>query len=73
MSDVGEKRASRYQLFIARFPEKQMAEEFCAMLHAEQQRCGVVPSQLLAGKDGLNALSTTGKGDPDRGERGGQP
>ncbi|MBI5439141.1 MAG: efflux transporter outer membrane subunit [Nitrosomonadales bacterium] len=54
MSNAGEERASRYQLFIARFPEKQMAEEFCATLRAGQQRCGVVSSQSLAGKDGLN-------------------
>lgn len=43
-----EESAVRYKLFIANFPEKQIAEEFCAMLHAAQQRCSVVSSQSLA-------------------------
>ncbi len=54
VGDAGDDPAPRYQLFIAKFPEKQMAEEFCAMLRAGQQRCGVVSSQSFAGKDGLN-------------------
>ena len=57
VGDADENRASLYQLFIARFPEKQMAEEFCAMLRAGQQRCGVVSSQSFTEKDGLNTPS----------------
>ena len=61
--NASEAPASRYQLFIAKFPEKQMAEEFCAMLRAGQQRCGVVPSDLLAGKDLLKVASAPDKND----------
>ena len=50
MGDAGEDHALRYQLFIARFSEKQLAEEFCAMLRAGQRRCGVVSSQSFAEK-----------------------
>lgn len=32
---------ARYQLFIARFPEKPMAEEFCGMLLASGQDCSI--------------------------------
>ncbi|MFZ2300677.1 MAG: TolC family outer membrane protein [Gallionella sp.] len=60
IGNASEDSASRYQLFIAKFPEKQMAEEFCAMLRAGQQRCGVVPSDLLAGKNLLNVASASG-------------
>ncbi|MDO8463962.1 MAG: TolC family outer membrane protein [Gallionella sp.] len=66
IGNAGEDPASRYQLFIAKFPEKQMAEEFCAMLRAGQQHCGVVPSHLLAGKNALNVASVSDKNDPDR-------
>ena len=51
--DTAEGHASRYQLFIAKFPEKKLADEFCAMLRARQQRCGVASSQSFAGKDDL--------------------
>jgi hypothetical protein len=61
MGDAGDDHAPRYQLFIARFPEKQLAEEFCAILRAGQQRCGVVSSQSFAEKDGLNTPSATDK------------
>ena len=64
-SDAGEEHVSRYQLLIARFPEKQSAEEFCAMLRAGQQRCGVVSSRSLAGKDGLSTPSENGNPDQD--------
>jgi len=55
INDEGENLPARYQLFIAKFPEKQEAEKFCAMLRAEQQHCGVVASQSLAQRYGLNA------------------
>ena len=64
-SDAGGESDSRYRLFIAKFSEQQAAEEFCAMLRAGQQHCGVVSSQALAGKDGLNTPSTTGKDGKD--------
>jgi len=66
VGDAGDDHVSRYQLFIARFPEKQLAEEFCAMLRAGQQRCGVVSSQSFTEKDGLNTPLVTGKGSLDQ-------
>lgn len=65
-SDAGEERVSRYRLFIAKFPKKQMAEEFCAMLRVGQMRCGVVSSQSFTEKNGLNTPSVTGKGSSDQ-------
>ena len=56
-SGAGKKQAPRYQLFIADFPEKQIAEEFCAMLRLEQHRCGILPSRSLAERNVLNATS----------------
>lgn len=47
--------AIRYQLFIANFPEKQIAEELCALLHAEEQRCSVVSSESFSSGNVLNA------------------
>ncbi len=54
-SDTGENRPSRYQIFIANFINKQEAEAFCALLRADQQLCGVVPSKSLAQRNDLNA------------------
>jgi adhesin transport system outer membrane protein len=62
MRDAGEEPVAQYQLFITNFPEKQVADELCAMLRAEQQRCSVVPSQSLAGRDSLNATLASYKG-----------
>lgn len=42
--------ASLYQLYIAKFPKKETAEEFCAMLRTNQQACAVAASQSLAEK-----------------------
>ncbi|MDP4030249.1 MAG: efflux transporter outer membrane subunit [Gallionella sp.] len=80
--DAGENRPSRYQLFIARFTQKQEAEAFCAMLRDEQQDCGVVPSQSLAQRYALNT-PTIEKGvygqrvpdhdAPDQNTAGGKP
>jgi len=67
-SDAGENRPSRYQLFIAKFTTKQEAEEFCAMLREGQQQCGIVPSQSLAQRYGLNAPQE-GDSDPDMADR----
>lgn len=60
MNDASDAAATRYQLFIAKFSEKQMAEEFCSMLSAGQQHCSVVSSQSFAEKDGLNPSPATG-------------
>jgi len=78
MSDAGDDSTSRYRLFIARFPEEQVAEEVCGILRAAQQRCGVVSSQSLAGIDGLHASSTlqvmpTDQGRAGKNEKGRQP
>ncbi|MFA5826382.1 MAG: hypothetical protein WC825_10480, partial [Gallionellaceae bacterium] len=64
LSNAGNEHAPLYKLFIAKFPNKQMAEDFCAILRAGQQRCGVVSSQSLAGKNDLNAPSATEQSAP---------
>ena len=55
MNSTSGEVAHLYQLFIATFPEKQAAEEFCTMLRTGQQRCSVVSSHLFAEKEGVNA------------------
>ncbi|MFA5826120.1 MAG: TolC family protein [Gallionellaceae bacterium] len=59
LSDAGKEHTPFYQLYISSFPEKQAAEEFCSMLRAGQQRCGVVPSQSLGRSDDYVAPSTS--------------
>ena len=78
MDETGKENASQYRLFIAKFPDKKMAEEFCATLRAGQQRCGVISSHALAGKDGFQLSSparavTTDQGRADKNENGLQP
>ncbi|MDO8813098.1 MAG: TolC family outer membrane protein [Gallionella sp.] len=68
---AGEEPVAQYQLFIANFPEKQVADELCAMLRVEQQRCSVVPSQSLAGKDLLNATLASYKGSSNQNTQAG--
>lgn len=43
-------RASWYRLFVAGFSGKQSADEFCASLGKERQRCTVVSSEGIGGK-----------------------
>jgi cell division septation protein DedD len=45
MEDSTDKRLSWYQLYIAKFPTAVAAEELCAALQADHQRCRVVLSQ----------------------------
>jgi NodT family efflux transporter outer membrane factor (OMF) lipoprotein len=61
MSGTGAERAFRYQLFIANFPSKALADEFCATLLSGQQRCKVVSSQTLAEKDEPDAYAPANK------------
>ncbi len=61
MNSTREAHVSSYQLFIAKFLEKQAAEEFCSMLRVGQQRCSVVSSQLFAEKEGTDAPPKTGR------------
>jgi len=58
-----------YKLFIAKFFEKQSAEDFCTMLLAGLQRCSVVSSQLLAEKEGVNVPLASGS----EADQGGKP
>jgi hypothetical protein len=51
-------RSSWYRLFVARFPDRQIAEEFCAILRAGQQRCTVVSSESIDGKGDFVAPAT---------------
>lgn len=46
LGDESKERVSWYRLYMARYPERQMAEEACAALLAGQQRCRVVPSRF---------------------------
>lgn len=54
---AGEERASWYRLFIAKLPDHQMADALCASLNAGQQRCRVISSSALEGRDGFSASS----------------
>ncbi len=54
---AGKERASWYRLFVATFPSKKTAEEFCAALRAGQQRCVAVSSRSLEGKGDFVAPS----------------
>ena len=48
---IGEKeRSSWYRLYVSTFSEQKTAEEFCAVLHAGQQTCGVLPADAIKGK-----------------------
>lgn len=44
---INEERASWYRLFIAKFPDFDLAEEVCASLRTTQLRCRVIPSDSL--------------------------
>lgn len=66
-SPAGKEHTPLYQLYISSFPEKQTAEEFCSMLRAGQQRCGVVPSQSLGKSDGYFAPATSEPPPPSAG------
>lgn len=63
---AGKERASWYRLFVATFPDKKMADEFCAALRAGQQRCSIVSSQLFAERDDLKVAVGIDKGVIDR-------
>lgn len=65
----GDKPQRRYRLFIARFPEKAMAAEFCGMLHAARQPCDVQSSNSLAQREAFNASWFTNRGFAFRQER----
>ena len=78
MDEAGKERASWYRLFIAKFPDKKMAAEFCAMLRAGQQPCSVASSYSLTGKDGFHESSTSqamtlGESSVGNNENGQQP
>ena len=55
--EADDERASWYRLFIAKLPDRQMADALCAALRAGQQRCSVVASREIAEEDGFSASS----------------
>ena len=69
INSASEERDLGYKLFIAKFFEKQSAEDFCTILRAGLQRCSVVSSQLLAEKEGGNGPPATGS----EADQGGKP
>ena len=60
INSASEERDFGYKLFIAKFFEKQSAENLCTIMRAGLQRCSVVSSQSLAEKEGVNAPLGTG-------------
>lgn len=68
----GKEELARYRLFIARFPERAMAVEFCGMLHAAGQACSVLSSQGFAPADELDMSWSTGRSFANRREKAGQ-
>jgi|GEM_PF-339299 len=54
-----EERDFVYKLFIAKFLEKQTAEDFCTILRAGLQHCSVISSQSFAEKESVQTLSAT--------------
>ena len=62
VSPTSGEEAHPYRLYIARFAERQTAEEFCSMLRDGQQRCSVVSSQSFAEKEGAGAPLATDRG-----------
>lgn len=72
-ADAGDKeQLSRYRLFVARFPERAMAVEFCGMLHAAGQACSVLSSRGFAPGDALDMSWSTGRSFANRQEKAGQ-
>ena len=61
-SDANDKeQLARYQLFIAKYPERSMAVEFCGMLHAAGQACTVLSSRSFAQGDALEMSWSTSR------------
>jgi NodT family efflux transporter outer membrane factor (OMF) lipoprotein len=57
VDDTGEERASWYRLFVAKLPDRQMADALCATLRAGLQRCEVVSSLDLGASGDFSASS----------------
>ena len=53
INDAGEEGDFEYKFFIAKFLEKQSAENFCTILSAGLQSCSVVSSQSIANTEGV--------------------
>ncbi|MDZ4200743.1 MAG: TolC family protein [Gallionella sp.] len=52
---------TQYQLFIARFPTRSMATEFCGMLHSAMQTCNVLSSRSFAQRNTFDASWATNR------------
>ena len=50
-----------HRLFVARFPDRGMAVEFCGKLHSTMQACNVVSSRALPNRDALDASWSTNR------------
>jgi hypothetical protein len=56
----------QHQLFIARFPEKFMAVEFCGMLHSAMQTCSILSSRSFSQRGAFDASWSTDRSFADR-------
>ncbi len=54
-------KEAQHRLFIARFPTRAIAVEFCGNLHAAMQACTVLSSGALAQRGELDASWSTGR------------
>jgi NodT family efflux transporter outer membrane factor (OMF) lipoprotein len=70
--DPGENgQQPQYQLFVAKFPKKSMAVEFCGMLHSAMQTCNVLSSRSFSQRATLDASWSTNRGFSNRKEKAG--
>jgi hypothetical protein len=61
-ADASDKdQLARYQLFIAKFAKKDMAVEFCSMLHSAGQACTVLSSHSFAQGNELDQSWSTNR------------
>jgi hypothetical protein len=60
-------------MFIAQFPKKLMATEFCDMLHSAKQKCSVLSSRTFPQRDTLDASWSSNRSFASRQERTDRP
>lgn len=62
-----------HRLFVAKFPEKSMAAEFCDILHSAMQACSVLSSRSFSQRDALDASWSTNRSFTSQRERAERP
>ncbi|OGS92666.1 MAG: hypothetical protein A2061_02685 [Gallionellales bacterium GWA2_59_43] len=66
-------KAPEHRMFVAQFPEKIMAAEFCDMLHSAMQACSVLSSRSFSQRDALDASWSSNRSFANRQERAERP